>query len=122
MIREIYIRTPDDPNFVPGVIDFKNETEYLLNQIRMLLGTKKGDVLEEYNFGADLESFVFNTVRSASEMEKIIDDQISIYVDIPESMTVSTEVSFGDSGKGYDIAVVDIIINGNKCMGFLIDK
>lgn len=122
MIREIYIRTPDDPNFVPGVIDFKNETEYLLNQIRMLLGTKKGDVLEEYNFGADLESFVFNTVRSASEMEKIIDDQISIYVDIPQSMTVSTEVSFGDSGKGYDIAVVDIIINGNKCMGFLIDK
>lgn len=122
MIREIYIRTPDDPNFVPGVIDFKNETEYLLNQIRMLLGTKKGDVLEEYNFGADLESFVFNTVRSASEMEKIIDDQISIYVDIPQSMTVSTEVSFGDSGKGYDIAVVDIIINGNKCIGFLIDK
>lgn len=122
MIKEIYLRTPDDPNFVPGVIDFKNETEYLLNQIRMLLGTKKGDVLEEYNFGADLESFVFNTVRSAAEIEKIIDDQISIYVTVPESMTVSTEVSFGDSGKGYDIAVVDIIINGNKCMGFLIDK
>lgn len=122
MIKEIYIRTPDDPNYLSGIIDFKSETEYLLNEIKVILGTSKGDVLEETNFGVNLEDLVFNTVKNSMQIEQMITQQIQVYAYIPDGMSISTRVNFGDSGLGYDYAIVDIIINGQKCMGFLIDK
>lgn len=122
MIKEIYLRTPDDPNYVSGVIDFKSETEYLLNQIRVILGTREGDVLETYNLGVNLEDLVFNTVKNSMEIEEMINNQITVYVHVPRGMSVTTSVSFGDSGYGYDYAIVDININGQKYLGFLIDK
>ena len=72
MVKEIYIRTPDDPNFVPNVLDYSNEVEFVLSEIRTLLGTKKGDVLGEYNFGVDLNYLVFNTRYSAIQMKEKI--------------------------------------------------
>lgn len=122
MIKEIYIRTPDDPNYLPGIIDFKSETEYLLNEIKVILGTSKGDVLEEYNLGVNLEDLIFNTVKNSMQIEQMITEQLNTYAHVPAGMSISTKVNFGDSGLGYDYAIVDIIINGQKCMGFLIDK
>lgn len=122
MIREIYIRDEKDPNFIPGVIDYSNEVERVISEIKMILGTQKGQVLGNYDFGVDLDYIVFNTKRSAEEVAKEINEQINMYVDKGDNMTVNVEVSFGDSGMGYDYAVIDIIINGQKAIGFLLDK
>ena len=122
MIREIYIRDEKDPNFIPGVIDYSNEVERVISEIKMILGTQKGQVLGNYDFGVDLDYIVFNTKRSAEEVAKEINEQINMYVDKGDNMTVNVEVSFGDSGMGYDYAVIDIIINGQKTIGFLLDK
>ena len=32
------------------------------------------------------------------------------------------KVTFGDSGKRYDIGLVDIILNGKKALGLLVNK
>ena len=122
MIREIYIRDEKDPNFIPGVIDYSNEVERVISEIKMILGTQKGQVLGNYDFGVDLEYAVFNTKRSAEEVAREITEQINTYVDKGDNMTINVEVSFGDSGMGYDYAVIDIIINGQKAIGFLLDK
>ena len=55
MIKEIYIRTPEDPYYSEGIIDFTNEAEEIITQIKILLGTAPGDVLCAPNFGVDLE-------------------------------------------------------------------
>lgn len=122
MIKEIYIRDENDPNFIPGVIDYSNEMERIISEIKMILGTEKGNVLGSYNFGVDLNYMVFNTKKSAEDVAKEIDDQIREYVTKGDNVTISTQVSFGDSGEGYDYAVIDIIINGRKAIGFLVDK
>lgn len=122
MIREIYIRNESDPNFIPGVIDYSNEVERVISEIKMILGTQKGQVLGNYDFGVDLEYAVFNTKKSAEEVASEINEQINMYVNKGDNMTISVDVNFGDSGKGYDYAVIDIIINGQKAIGFLLDK
>lgn len=121
MIKEIYTRTPDDPNFVPGVLDYSNEIESVISQIKMLLGTKEGDVLGSYDFGVDLTYLVFKTSVNAIDLKQKIMDQIMSYVYISPNISIDVNIEFGQSGYGYDIAVVDIIINGSKAIGFLVD-
>lgn len=122
MIKDIYIRDENDPNFEPGIIDYSNEVESIISQIRMLLGTKNGEVLGDYNFGYDLEYLVFNTRTSADLLAGDILDKIKEYVVYGENFYIDVDVNFGDSGKGYDYCIVDISINGKKAIGFLIDK
>lgn len=122
MIKEIYTRTKDDPYYEEGVIDFSNEVESVITKVRTLLNTKPGEVLGDYNFGLNLDYLVFNTKVSASEIKKVIDDKLNIYVPNTSNISLSTQVSFGHSGYGYDYAVIDVYINGTKAVGFLIDK
>ena len=88
MIREIYTRTPDDPNFVPGVLDYSNEMESIISQIRILLGTKEGDVMGAYNFGVDLTYLVFKTSVNALDLKQKILDQIISYVHVGPNVSL----------------------------------
>ena len=38
------------------------------------------------------------------------------------NIKMAVDLNFGDSGKGWDYAVLDIYINGKKTLGFLIDR
>lgn len=122
MINEIYIRPKSDPYYEEGIIDYANEMENIISQIRMVLGTLPGQVLGDADFGIDLEYIVFNTRAAASEVVQKLNEQISNYVVHSDNVTISTDVNFGDSGRGYDYAVIDIYINGVKAIGFLVDK
>lgn len=122
MVKEIYIRPENDPNFEPGIVDYTNEIESVISQIKMILGTHKGDVLGSYSFGIDLDYLVFNTRAAAADVSTKIMDAITEYVSHGPNVSITCDVNFGDSGEGYDFAVVDIYINGSKTIGFLVDK
>jgi len=121
-IKEIYIRDENDPYYDPTMIDFNNEIESIITQIRMILGTQNGQVLGNYDFGIDLEYMVFNTKHAAEQVLDKLNTQIRTYVNHGENTYITTNIEFGDSGLGYDYAVLDIYINGVKSIGFLIDK
>ena len=59
MIKEIYCRMPSDPNYNGDILTTSDEIERILQQIRVILGTKPGEVLGDPNFGCDLEDYVF---------------------------------------------------------------
>ena len=122
MVKEIYIRTPNDPNFVPNIIDYSNEVESTLSQLRMILGTNKGDVLGTYDFGLDLNYLVFGTKLPKEEIRQRLLDQIVSYGNISKNISLDIDINFGQSGYGYDYAIIDITINGKKTIGFLVDK
>ena len=122
MIKEIYIRSHRDPHFEPGIVDFENEIESVITQIRVVLGTKPGDVLGNQNFGIDLDYLVFNTVKNVQDVKKQIKEQLDLYVIPGKNITIDVDINFGNSGKGYDYALVDIILNGRKALGSLVDK
>ena len=121
-IKEIYIRDENDPYYDPKIIDYKNETESVISQIRMIIGTLNGQVFGDYGFGVDLEYLVFNTTSAANQVIEKLNDQIDKYVYHSNNISVYCDINFGDSGEGYDYAILDIYINGVKSIGFLIDK
>lgn len=122
MIKEIYTRTPDDPYYVEGIIDYSNEVESILSQIKLLLETQEGDVLGAYNFGTDLEYLIFNTKQNGEEIISKLHDKIDDFIYYnSDNISIDFAINFGDSGLGYDIAVLDIYINGQKSIGFLFD-
>ena len=122
MIKEIYIRDFQDPYFEPGIVDFENDIESVITQVRVLLGTKPGDVIGSPQFGIDLEYLVFNTVKDSMKIQDMINEQLQTYVQTGKNITLGVNVSFGDSGHGYDIALVDILLNGKKALGLLVNK
>jgi hypothetical protein len=122
MINEIYIRDKSDPNFEEGIVDFENDIESTITQIRVLLGTKEGDVLGNNTFGIDIEYLVFDTVKNSIEVQDLVADKIRSYVIPGKNITITTDVKFGDSGHGYDYAIIDIILNGRKALGLLVNK
>ena len=122
MVKEIYIRTPNDPNFVPNIIDYSNEVESTISQLKMILGTNKGDVFGTYDFGLDLNYLVFGTKLPKEEIRQRLLDQIVSYGNISKNISLDIDINFGQSGYGYDYAIIDITINGKKTIGFLVDK
>lgn len=122
MVKEIYTRNEKDPYYEDKVIDYSNEVESIISKVRMILGTSKGDVLGEPDFGSNIEDVVFNTKQSANKVRKDIDDQIQKYIPFTKGLSISTEVNFGHSDNGTDYAVIDIFINGKKSVGFLVNK
>jgi len=122
MVKEIYIRTEEDPYFEEGIIDYSNEIESLITQLRVMLGTEKGDVLGSREFGLNLEYLVFSTVKSSFDIKDKLDEQIRNYVYVSPNINLSTEINFGKDERGCDYAVVDIILNGVKSVGFLVSK
>lgn len=121
MVREIYLRDENDPMYTDGIVDYANETESILEQIRVLLGTSKGEVLGECDFGVDLEYIVFRTKINENEIEKEVMDAIRKYVYIPTDGYVQAKVSTGMDELGMDVAIVDIYLNGMKAVGYLVD-
>lgn len=121
-IKEIYIRDDKDPYYDDTIIDYQNEVESVISQIRMILGTLNGQVFGDYDFGIDLEYMVFNTKYASNKIMEKLNDEIDKYVYHSDNISIYCDINFGDSGEGYDYAVLDIYINGAKSIGFLIDK
>ena len=121
-IKEIYIRDDKDPYYDDTIIDYQNEVESVISQIRMILGTLNGQMFGDYDFGIDLEYMVFNTKYASNKIMEKLNDEIDKYVYHSDNISIYCDINFGDSGEGYDYAVLDIYINGAKSIGFLIDK
>jgi hypothetical protein len=119
MIHEIYNRSPQDPNYVFGVLEHSDAIESIITKIKMILSTSQGQVLGDLNFGVGLEDLVFETRINKMELEEKIKSQIMQYVDESKDYKIVPQVSFGRA-DGYDYAVIDIFINDQKVVGILV--
>ncbi len=94
MIKEIYFRDPTDPKYRPNKLETSEELESVLNKIRMILFTRKGEVLGYPDLGLDLDDFVFdfnfneNLLRSKfySQIYKYIPDRTYL-IELDTSVT-----------------------------------
>ena len=119
MVKDIYIRNPEDPNYVYGVLEHSDPIESIITKIKMIFGTRQGQVLGDLNFGAGLEDMIFETRLSKNEIEETIKRQIYQYISEASEYAINVNVSFGKA-EGYDYALIDIYIDGTKTIGILI--
>jgi len=122
MIREIYCRMPSDTKYDPDTLDTADEVERILTQIRVILGTKNGEVLGDPNFGVDLEQYVFSYGSKKKDIIRDIKNQINMYLYYDQDKySIDFDLNYGkDFIDRSDYAVLDIIINQIKIQGILI--
>src|SRR5574344_2142151 len=108
MIQEIYCRIPSDIQYKLQ-IECKNELEAILQRIRVILGTKPGQVLGDYSFGIDLDQYIFQYGIPTDNIKNTLTNLIVKYAQIDT-----------DKYNKSDYAVIDIIINQIKLMGVLV--
>jgi len=119
MISEIYIRNPEDPNFVINVLEHSDPIESIISKIKVIFGTRQGQVIGDLNFGLGIEDLVFETRVNKMQLEEDIKRQIGQYVAESSQYKITPSVSFGKA-KGYDYCIIDIFINDTKAFGLLI--
>ena len=119
MIKDIYIRTPEDPNYVFGVYEHEDAIESIISKIRMILGTRQGQTLGDVNFGVSIEDLVFETRINKFDLAEKISAQITQYVSEAAQYQINPKVSFGQT-EFYDYCVIDFYINNTKALGVLV--
>ena len=122
MLREIYCRMPSDKNYIRGKIEIHDQIEYILQQIRVCLGTNPGDVLGAEDFGIDLNQYVFSMSFNQTEVKNKISELINQYVDYDRTKyVIDIDVNYGhDRYNACDYAVINISINQQKMLGVLV--
>ena len=119
MLKEIYTRNQDDPHYSAGTYEVEDSLENLLGQIRMLLFTKPGEIINRLGFGIDLESMIFSTNLSNAVIQQRVYDSIAQSCPDALAYEVKVNVEFY-RGTARDICVIDIFIDGSKLLGVLI--
>lgn len=112
MITDIYLRSEDDPNFVPDTMHIHDEIEETVTQTKMTVLTQPGEVLGEPDFGLNAFAFLYerdNTVDVES-LETRSNNQIQTYVTMDEKFDISSravqfEIEEFRSGLGLEIAI-----------------
>lgn len=120
---DIYNRLATDQTYKP-IIETEDETEQLLSQIKMVLGTTRGDVLGSPTFGVNIKQYLFNMSYNKEEIEKLVTSAIVSSIKYDQTkFTVQIEVDFGkDHNNASDYAVINITINQRRCLGIMVTQ
>jgi hypothetical protein len=120
MAVDLYLRIPSDPNYSELEIEVDDSLQLFLQEIEMILTTRKGDVLGDPDFGANLEDFVWSTYSSI-EIQNRIHQQISKYCyELSNKIPYSVNVQFVQ-GEIYDSILVDVEIDGTTMIGIMVN-
>lgn len=120
MIKEIYTRSEND-TYYNNILEHNNDIEAILSQIRIILGTRRGEVLGNYNFGCGIEDLIFSTKFNKDKIRSLIQEQINDNIKEFPNYKITVDVSFFKQPDGTDGGLIDIYINKLKIQGFLIE-
>lgn len=113
------MRNPGDPAYKDGVLEVSDEIEMLISQIKMMLFTRKGEVLGAPNFGVNLEDELFTFKRNEFQIRTMLMDQTQAFIRLAEKYQVYYDVKFS-RGTVRDICVITILIDGTKAFSVLV--
>ena len=123
MIKEIYCKLPTDLDYELK-IEMEDEAKKILQQIKIILGTKPGDVMGSPLFGIDLEKYLFKMNYNKDEILDVINTElITNIVYNSNKWNLSVDVLFGhNSNDPYEYACIDISLNEQKCLGIIVNQ
>jgi len=119
MAVDIYIRGPEDPNFMDSEVELTEELDIFLSELEMILLTPKTEVMGSFGFGASLDKYIHSFNYSAAQLQREINNQISEYSRYASKFKYSVNVQF-IRGTVRDIGLVDVVIDNTKVFGIMI--
>lgn len=112
--RDFYMRDENDPLFRPDQIEVYDEIEACVNQVRMTLLTRKGEVLGEPGFGLDIEGYLFDFELDPFGLSDEAQAQVYSYVSESKKRKVSIEPSYTTDERQRKMYVLKIAIDGRR--------
>ena len=119
MARDIYLRDDTDPRYRDAVLEISDPLSFLLSQIEMILFTNRTEVLGMPTFGVNLEELLFLFNVNEGQLSATVTTQIYSYCTLANQYGVTTNVNF-IQGVERDIALIDILVSGEKKLSILL--
>lgn len=107
---EFYVRAEEDPNYDPYKVHSESEIAQVITQLETILFTRKGEVLGDPSFGANLEDLIYTLDYNEEMIISTIEDQIQRYIPLAGKYNISSNVSFY-KGTVRDIAEINITLD-----------
>lgn len=114
---DFYFRNQNDPNFKDGILQVTDEIENTVQQVRMTLLTKKGEVLGEPDFGFDSDKYVFEFDNfSTKVIDQDANEQVRDYVMMAKKYQLEVQSGYldGIDDEFRPGLVLNVKINGNQ--------
>ena len=110
-LRDFYTRTNEDPRYLDDKVEVSDDLESTIQQIKMTLFTKKGEVLGEPDFGIDLNKYLFEYDIDPMSLSHEATSQVNKYVAEARKRQVTVNPSlYPDDKSNRDILVLLIDI------------
>lgn len=119
MIKDLYIRAFDDPNYNYGVLEHSNIIESIISKIKVLFGTRPGQTIGDIAFGLGIEDLIFETRINKTQLEEKIQTQFNQYISETKDFKIIPVVNFGKA-DGYQYCVIDVYVDSTKIIGILV--
>lgn len=117
MALDVYFKLPEQEGYSYVETEVEDEVEKFLQQVEMVLTTRRGEVLGEPDFGANLEDWLWNDRASSKQVEESVRRQISNYCAASASR-IRWDVSASFiAGQVTDSILLDVTIDGTKVLG-----
>jgi hypothetical protein len=106
-LRDFYTRTNEDPKYLENRLEISDEIESAIQQVKMTLFTKKGEVLGEPDFGINLDSYLFDYSIDPQGLGRDATGQINKYVAEARKRQISVSPAiYPDDKSNRDIFVL----------------
>ncbi len=119
MLKELYCRNFQDPNYTYEQLETNSSLEAALTKIRMIIFTTPGDILGEPRLGLDLERRLFQLNFNNKDLETAFNAQISRYIPEASTYNIRMQVTFVP-GSVRDLAYLDIYIDDVRQLGVVV--
>lgn len=118
-MREFYVRDESDANYNPDVLEVSNDIEALIYQVKMIMGTNRGEILGEVNCGANMMDLLFSFDFDPSTFNTALVEQTNIYSEMARHYNMRYMVRRVRQQSHSDMGVIDVSINGKSMFGFI---
>ena len=118
-MNDFYIRPEDDPYYKPDIYETSSLSEQLVNQIKILLGTVKKDILGVYNMGIDLYDYLFKKNINLNKLESEMNEQLLSFSELAYNMNVHIEANEITTNDNKRAIIFDIYVDDKKVFGIL---
>lgn len=110
-LRDFYTRTNDDPRYLDDKVEVSDDLESTIQQVKMTLFTKRGEVLGEPDFGLDLNKYLFEYDIDPMSLSHEATSQVNKYVAEARKRQITVNPSlYPDDKSNRDILVLLIDI------------
>lgn len=121
-IQDIYVRNEHehDPSYQNNIITYSDELEQTISMVKMILTTRKGEILGDPEFGVSIEDQIFTLNVSLTQIENDIRYQIAKYITISNpTYEIDVNASYVQ-GITRDAVYIDVLFNHQKLLGILV--